>query len=361
MTCTNLTITSLNVNGLSDEKKRTNAYQFLKNKTADIILLQETHSTKENQTKRQKEWKGLSIWHSGTKPKSSGVAILFKENLNIAMLQLHSDAEGRIISLTFLFENQTFNLVNVYAPTKNSKQRKSFKKLQKYIYKNNNIIVGGDFNMVEDLTLDRQGGTPNNTHLLGIEYVRKIKETNNLIDIWRKKNLNKKQFTYHNYDYSIHSRIDRIYVNKNQNIKKIEIFPNSYSDHAGIIIKINIDKNKPRGKGIWKLNTSIIKHKTFKKLFQNFWQDWQQQKHKYNYINSWWETGKNHFKMFAMQFSKEKNQNINNKQKQLTQLISEEKLKEKPNQHQIQVSQNTLENIENYKADGSVIRNKEKL
>ena len=103
MTTTNLTITSLNVNGLSDEKKRTNIYQFLKNKTADIILLQETHSTKENETKWQKEWEGLSIWHSGTKPKSSGVAILFKENLNIAMLQ------GRIISLTFLFENQTFS------------------------------------------------------------------------------------------------------------------------------------------------------------------------------------------------------------------------------------------------------------
>ena len=63
-----------------------------------------------------------------------------------------------------------------------------------------------------------------------------------------------------------------------------------------------------------------------------------------------------------MQFSKEKKQNINNKQKQLTQLISEEKLKQKPNQHQIQVWQNTLENIENYKkAEGSIIRSKEKF
>ena len=191
------------------------------------------------------------------------------------------------------------------------------------------------------------------THLLGIESLRKIKETNNLIDIWRKKNLNKKQFTYRNYDYSIHSRIDRIYVNKNLNIKKIQIFPNSYSDQDGIIIKINIDKNKPRSKRIWKLNTSIIKRKTFKKLFQNFWQDWQEQKHKYYSIDSWWETGKIPFKMLSMQFSKEKNQNLNNKPKQLTQLISEEKLKQKPNQYQIQVWQNTLENIENYKAENT--------
>ena len=59
-------------------------------------------------------------WHSGTKPKSSGVATLIMEKLNITILQSYSDAEGRIISLTFLFENQTFNLVNVYALTKNS-------------------------------------------------------------------------------------------------------------------------------------------------------------------------------------------------------------------------------------------------
>ena len=78
MTYTNVT---LNVNGLSDEKKRTNIYQFLKNKTAD--------STKENENRWQNEWKGLSIWHSGKKLKSSRVAILIKKNLNITILQTY--------------------------------------------------------------------------------------------------------------------------------------------------------------------------------------------------------------------------------------------------------------------------------
>ena len=64
------------------EKKRTNIYQFLKNKTSDTMLLQETHSTKENENKWQNEWKGLSVWHSGTKPKLSGVATLIMEQLN---------------------------------------------------------------------------------------------------------------------------------------------------------------------------------------------------------------------------------------------------------------------------------------
>ena len=67
---------------------------------------------------------------------------------------------------------------------KTPKKRNSLKSYKKYIHIKKNLIVGGDFNMVEDLTLDRQGGTPNNIHLLGIQHLRKIKETNNLINIW---------------------------------------------------------------------------------------------------------------------------------------------------------------------------------
>ena len=38
--------------------------------------------------------------------------------------------------------------------------------------------------MVEDLLLDRKGGNPNNTHLLGLTNLIKIKQKNKLIDIW---------------------------------------------------------------------------------------------------------------------------------------------------------------------------------
>ena len=48
--------------------------------------------------------------------------------------------------------------------------------LQKYIHIKKNLRIGGDFNMVEDLTVDRQGSTPNNTYLLSIQHLRQIKE-----------------------------------------------------------------------------------------------------------------------------------------------------------------------------------------
>ena len=91
----------------------------------DIILLQETHSTKEVEKKWQKEWTGKSFWHSGNTSKVSGVAILLKENLAITLLQLNSDTEGRILSLEFVSENQHLQIVKIYVPTRLSCKSKT--------------------------------------------------------------------------------------------------------------------------------------------------------------------------------------------------------------------------------------------
>lgn len=50
------------------------------------MFLQETHSTHDSICKWKKEWKGKSIWHSGTIPNSSGAAILIKENSDIEII-----------------------------------------------------------------------------------------------------------------------------------------------------------------------------------------------------------------------------------------------------------------------------------
>ena len=60
---------------------------MLINRKIEIALLQVTHSTPEARKKWKKEWFGKSIWHSGTTPKASRVAILFKENLEIEIVQ----------------------------------------------------------------------------------------------------------------------------------------------------------------------------------------------------------------------------------------------------------------------------------
>ena len=55
---TGLSVLSLNINGLSADKKRNTLYEKLTNKNINIILLQETHSTKQNINKWGKKWAG---------------------------------------------------------------------------------------------------------------------------------------------------------------------------------------------------------------------------------------------------------------------------------------------------------------
>ena len=116
---------------------------------------------------------GKSFWHLGKIPKFSGVVIVIKQNLNIETHTISKDEEGRVISLTFTFENQNFQIINIYGPTKNSEKHTFYKQLHNYITQTENIILGGDFNMVEDLLLDRQGGNPNTTHTLGLNSLNK--------------------------------------------------------------------------------------------------------------------------------------------------------------------------------------------
>ena len=50
-----LSILSLNINGLSENKKRNELFEKIINKKLDITLLQETHSTKQTTETWQKE------------------------------------------------------------------------------------------------------------------------------------------------------------------------------------------------------------------------------------------------------------------------------------------------------------------
>ena len=92
-------------------------FKFYKTKKKHIDLLQETDSNTNIVKKWEKEWEGTSYWHAGRKPKSLGVAILFKKGLQIEPLHITKDEEGRILSLSFIYEKQIFQLTNIYAPT----------------------------------------------------------------------------------------------------------------------------------------------------------------------------------------------------------------------------------------------------
>lgn len=150
-------------------KKRQQIFQILENKKAQIILLQEKHFNSQLRKKGEKKWNDLSFWHSGKKTKYLGVVILFQKQTKIEPTTITKDEDGRILSLKFIFEKQIFQTINIFAQTNPLSRNNFYKNLLNHINKNNkqNLILAGDFNMVEGLYLDRQGGTPSNLHLIG--------------------------------------------------------------------------------------------------------------------------------------------------------------------------------------------------
>ena len=82
-------------------------------------------------------------------------------------------------------ESSSFIITNIYAQNIPKKRKIFFQNLETFITNNNNNILEGDFNMVENIQKDRAGGNPTTQHY-SFQYIENIKENNNTTEIWRK-------------------------------------------------------------------------------------------------------------------------------------------------------------------------------
>ena len=99
-----LKLVSLNVRGLSNFRKCRAIFTWCRKQKADLIFLQETHSTKAGEYKWKKEW-GSEIIFSHGSSKARGVAVLIKRGLDIVVEQELPNSNGRSIVLKTLIKD----------------------------------------------------------------------------------------------------------------------------------------------------------------------------------------------------------------------------------------------------------------
>ena len=58
-----IVIKSQNVRGLSNSMKRKRLFSWLQQTKADVLFLQETHSTPDSEDEWKKDWGGISYFH----------------------------------------------------------------------------------------------------------------------------------------------------------------------------------------------------------------------------------------------------------------------------------------------------------
>ena len=80
------------------------------------------------------------------------------------------------------------------------------------------------------------------------------------------------------------SRIDRVYTTRNMSDKKIGVntVAAAFTDHLTVVLRLSIDVPiVRRGKGFWKMNTSILSEEAFKEELRQKWAIWWHQRRFY--------------------------------------------------------------------------------
>lgn len=208
---------SLNVRGIQDKVKRKAMFLFCKGTGSHCIFLQETHSTVTDAAFWSSQWGDkLSLSHGSSH--SAGTAILFN-NCPGKVISVKTDSNGHWVAIVLDIESIFFILVNVYSHHNAKQNQQLFAEVSslicnfKRLFPTDNIVIGGDFNVTPDESLDRhppKSSSPQPNSMI-THFCNNLK----VLDVWRHLNPNIKQFPWFRPNASSKSRIDYWLISDN--------------------------------------------------------------------------------------------------------------------------------------------------
>ena len=252
-----LTILSLNVRGIRDDAKRREIFNWLRAKKPSICMLQEVHCTENSNPFWKAEW-GYEAFFSSFESNKAGVCILFQNNFNLQFYRSYIDPSGRFIICDIKADEKLLTLANIYAP--NEDNPLFFQNFFEHLSEFNcdDIIIGGDFNLVLDIEKDKKGGLPK-TQQNSLKIIKDFSENLNLLDPWRVLNPDEYRYTWRQRKPEIHCRLDFFLLSQSifGSVNSVDISPGYKTDHSLVTLKLSLHTNQ-RGPGFWKLNTSFL-------------------------------------------------------------------------------------------------------
>ena len=188
-------ILSINVHGLRDPLKCSNAVDWLKTRKESIFFLQETYFSEPADTTFLKTiWEG-SIFSSFGGKHSRGVTTLIKESFSTKHPKVTHDNCGRWVNVILDTEVSKLQLLNVYAPCPVGERAAFFQMLPPHIRGGVPTIIGGDFNCISNLFLDKLGGD-SQAGPTALKALTDLLRDFNVIDIFRSTHPSARKFTW---------------------------------------------------------------------------------------------------------------------------------------------------------------------
>ena len=335
-TLASLSVVSCNANGLRDQTKRRKVFRQLLDTNAQVFLLQETYSTKEDEVDWRSEWAtlggGLMLLSHGDS-NSRGTAILFRDSFDPERpLACTLDPEGSFTILPIKINKQIFTLVSVYGPHQN--RARFFNHLSEILGSAPNVVLGGDFNVVENTSLERCSRYQLTAdQRAGLAALSSLVDAEDLSDAWRAKTPTRKEYT-HFRPYGPRrilsgARLDRVYFPRDLNIAQATHLP-SISDHLMVFAKINLSKTPETGPGVWRCPDHLFTDAACCEEVETFWAGWITQKHTVQNISLWWDLGKFYFEDILRKHEMRIKHQAQNAVKRLNQQIEDEYAKPDP-------------------------------
>ena len=292
-------------------------FKYLEEKLGNngMFCLQETHSTPSCEDKWQQEWGGKLLFSHGSS-NSKGVTVGFTKNLDVQIEKSTCDKHGRILITDITCESKKYTIIGLYNANTEQEQINTLNSLKDHIPKHDfdddrYPILMGDLNLIFDIKLDALGGKPSLKKSSLSSFI-KIKEKLDISDIFRIRNPKSKRFTFRQKNKSnerIHRRLDYIFLSNSlqEFAQKVEVLPSLLSDHSPVMLTLEKLNANKRGKGLWKLNNSLLQDNIFKTGVTETIQ-----KTLNDLVNSnmtphiVWEILKYEMRKFCIKFSKEK-------------------------------------------------------
>ena len=115
LTCIQISIITLNLNGLNTPTKRHRLSEWIQKEDPYICCLQEAHIRPQDTfSLKVRGWK--NIFHENGKQKKAGVAILISDKIDLKIKKITRDKEEHYIIIKGSIQEENITIVNIYAP-----------------------------------------------------------------------------------------------------------------------------------------------------------------------------------------------------------------------------------------------------
>jgi exonuclease III len=269
-----LQVLSLNINGLRDDARRRGVFYWLKQLVYDVILLQDVRCQRGDIELWSQEWGMPVLWSE------YNAILLTNRSMSISKVDLSFPLERCLVGKISCGGVQGDVVVgSIYVPAGREQRRKYLLGLHDVLHEEL-CLLGGDFNVVADPAIDKFP-PKNDRASKDWEILASKMQKWDLSDLHSRLSPGITQLTHWQNTQvgAVGSRIDYIWVcsQKVGLFSETELQACSFSDHFGVVTKMKMAVDIPRGRGLWKMNTSILEVREVGECIQEILSDAGQQ------------------------------------------------------------------------------------